>query len=247
MNRRLVAITMAVTLVPAAWLPAADKSAKDAQIVDGGSYGVYVSGKRVATETFQIEQRPDGSIMRSEFKVEEGSSAAAQTAVLHLSSNGDLVRYEWNEVSPGKSQAVLEVSDQFLIEHITLGEQEKRELPFFLPASTSVLDDNFFSHRQLLLWRYIGSSCVPRPEGGEGCSLAKTQFGAFVPQQHRPLMVSLEYLGADKVKIRGSERELQRFKLESEGIEWSLWLDSMDKHRLVRVLIAGQNIEVLRD
>jgi len=54
-------------------------------------------------------------------------------------------------------------------------------------------------------------------------------------------------LGADKVKIRGSERELQRFKLESEGIEWSLWLDSMDKHRLVRVLIAGQNIEVLRD
>ena len=44
------------------------------QVVDSGSFGVFVNGRRVATETFKIEQHAGGSMARSELKVEDGSS-----------------------------------------------------------------------------------------------------------------------------------------------------------------------------
>src|SRR5258706_15971191 len=34
-----------------------DKAAKAAQVVDSGSFGIFVNGQSVATEKFQIEQR----------------------------------------------------------------------------------------------------------------------------------------------------------------------------------------------
>jgi hypothetical protein len=55
----------------------------------------------------------------------------------------------------------------------------------------------------------------------------------------------MEYAGKDTVKMAGVERNLRRFKLETEGVEWLLWLD--EQHKMVRVLIPSQNVEVLRD
>ncbi len=218
---------------------------RGARIVDSGSFGVYVAGKRVATETFQVEETPSKSIATAEFKAVDGSGAA-QSSELELAPNGDLLRYEWKELSPGKSTAVVGLRDQFLIEHITAGPADKpTELPFILPASTLVVDDNFFLHRQILVWRYLATSCTPDPEKQGRCRMPKAQFGVFIPQQHRPVMVTLEYVGREKVTIAGAERELDRVKLGAEGQEWSLWLDS--QYKLIRVLVPGQNVEILRD
>ena len=58
--------------------------------------------------------------------------------------------------------------------------------------------------------------------------------------------MTLEYMGKDKITVRGKEMELNRFSLQTEGTnDWALWLD--DNYRLIRVLIAADNTEVVRD
>ena len=51
----------------------------------------------------------------------------------------------------------------------------------------------------------------------------------------------------EKVTIRGVERELLRLNLRGEEFSWTLWVDDKDHSKLIRVLIADDNTEVLRD
>lgn len=227
-------------LVPAAAAKKADKP----QTVDSGSFGVFINGRRVATEKFAIEQRGDASVATSEFKAEDTSGKVAQRAELQIGSNGDLRRYTWRELDPGKAQEVVEPADQFLIEHITPNPPDKpQDHPFLLPISTMVLDDYFFSHRQILAWRYLAQAC-----GGNmnaGCKLSKTQFGVIIPRQRTSTMVTLEYAGKENVVVRGSSRELDRFNLTIEGDQWALYLD--ENLKVLRIFIPSENTEVLRD
>ncbi|MCI0355195.1 MAG: hypothetical protein L0099_09170 [Acidobacteria bacterium] len=238
---RLVSVLAAVVLVAGMRLPAGEKT--EGKVVDAGSFGVFVNGKRVATETFQVTEQSDGSHARAEFRLTDGASS--QVADLHLLPNGHLRRYEWREESP-KAQVVVELKNEFLVETVTVADSSKpTEIPFLLSASTAVVDDNFFLHRQILAWKYLREGCVPGTVSPQGCQLQRTQFGVIIPQQQRPSVISLEYTGPDKVVLQGNQRELRRFKLETEGAEWLLWLD--EQYKMVRVLVAAQNIEVLRD
>ena len=84
---------------------AADKKdkAKPApnQIVDSGSFGVFIKGQRVATETFKIEQQNGASVIKSQLKETAGTDAASQKSDLDMTSGGELVRYEWSQSSGG--------------------------------------------------------------------------------------------------------------------------------------------------
>src|SRR5215471_19326449 len=63
-----------------------EPSKSSSQAVDAGSFGIYKSGRRIATETFHIEQSSDSNTTNSEFKMEDGSSH--QVSELQLSSLG---------------------------------------------------------------------------------------------------------------------------------------------------------------
>ena len=58
-------------------------------------------------------------------------------------------------------------------------------------------------------------------------------------------MVTLDYAGREKVSIRGVERDLNRINLSSDMGDWAVWLD--DQHKIIRMVIASDNSEVLRD
>jgi hypothetical protein len=223
---------------------AADKktAAPAGKMVDSGSFGVFANGKRVATETFQIEQMPDSSVVRSEFKTADGK--AVQTAELVMAANGDLRRYTWNESSPGKASSVIEPQNQLLTQHFSSGPTDKPvDQPYILPASTVILDDYFFSHREVLVWRYLGGNC--RPDATGVCKLPRAQFGALIPRQRTSMLVNVEYLGRETSNVHGEKRELNRFNLQSDGLDWGLWLDN--DYKLIRVYIAADAIEVVRD
>ena len=221
------------------------KKAEAPQIVDSGSFGVFVNGRRVATESFQIHQKEGYSVTTSELKMEDGSKAA-QEAELEIMSNGDLRKYEWHELNPTKARATVVTSDNFLIERLTPQPGDKpTELAFILPASTSVVDDYFFSHREILLWRYIATACGPAQNNR--CRMEKLQFGVFVPRQQTPTMVSLEYKGREKVQIRGAERELDRIDMTADGLQWSFWVDAADSYKLQRILVNSEKTEIVRD
>ena len=239
----LVAICATLLFFTAAW---AKEKAKDSEkVVDSGSFGVYSAGHRVATETFSIKQGGEGSVVSSHFKSEQGEQKAEQSSQLELTPSVELRRYEWKELSPEKTEATVTPSDTFLVERFGFGPTDKQhEQNFLLPASTAILDDYFFVQREVLAWKYLATACR-QEKGGLGCPLKqKIQFGTLNPHARSSMAVSIESTGRDKVSIRGTEQELNRFILRSEAGDWAFWLD--DQLKLVR-LVADGGTEVVRD
>lgn len=244
MSRKIViagALVLIVFLLESAF--AKDKDAPT-QLIDSGSFGVFKNGQRVATETFSIKQGPAGSVVTSEFQGKLDN--AIQDSELQLNSAGELQKYEWKELSPGKAEAVVSPNDNFMVERITLNPGDKAsEQPFMLPASTSILDDYFFVQREILVWKYLATGCRQQNGQVQCAANQKTQFGTLDPHQKSSMPVSVEFSGKDKIPVRGVDRELNRFTLKTEEGDWSLWLD--DQFKLIRIFVPGENTEIIRD
>ena len=249
-SRKRVAVAAACVLFAlVALASASNPKSKDAgQTVDEGSFGVFMGGKRVATETFSIHQDAAGSSVRSEFKTDAGAGTgtATQSSDLQLTASGELKSYEWKESSPGQSQASIAPSQDFLVERYASTPAEKtHEQPFMLPTSTSILDDYFFIQREVLAWKYLATSCK-QDKGQLACPLKQSiQLGTVNAHSRTSSPISIEYSGREKVPIRGVERELIRFDTKSDVGDWTFWLD--DQLKLQRILDAASNMEVVRD
>ena len=241
-NVLIVILTVLFTLGVARTVQARPRVSEKSQTVDSGSFGVFLAGRRIATENFRIQQGHDVSTATSEFKLENGGTFA-QKSELQITAGGDLRRYEWHELSPDKAEAVVEPNNEFLVEHLIAKPGDKPvDQPFILPTSTMVLDDYFFTHREILIWRYLAQACKGTLAN---CRPERLQFGVLVPRQRVSLPVTIEYVGGDKIPIRGTQHELNHFKLRSDSGEWDLWTDAQLK--LVRIVMAADQLEVLRD
>lgn len=222
-------------------LLAHSKKAPAGQVVDSGTFGVYIKGKKVATEKFEVTQTPEMSVATADLHLEETKSD--QKAEMELAPNGNLIRYSWTE--SGKGELVVEPKDDFLVEHVSLTDSSKKaEQPFVLPASTMVIDDGFFSQRELLLWRYIATQCQMKV-GEKGCQLGSQQYGVIIPRQQTSAQVTVEYKGSQKVNIRGTDMDLQRFELQGEGYDWTLWIDA--SYKVQKISIDAEGTEVYRE
>lgn len=214
-----------------------------AKVVDSGKFGIFVNGTRVGTETFQIEQTATGSATHCDLQVEQAGTRIEQKSDMTLAANGDLLRYEWKELSPGKASNVVVPENNFLIERLYNGEKTKPfERPFMLPPSTVILDDFFFTHRELLAWRFVFGSCK---QNEAQCNLPKTKFGGLVPHTGTPVVANIEFIGIEKILLKGAQVDLRHFELEVDGVKWSLWMD--DSYKVQRLTIPENNTEVVRD
>lgn len=243
-----LAVALLVVLVALPAFSSGSKTTKkpENQVVDAGTFGVFVNGKRVATEKFEIQQREGYSVTSSEVKMEDGSKAT-QESELQVLSNGNLRKYEWHETSPGKAKATVQPSEQFLIERLTPEPGAKEiETAFILPPSTQVVDDYFFSHREVLMWRFIAAACATVGQSNQ-CKMERSQFGIFVPHQQTPATVTLDYKGPEKIQMRGADHMLERFDMTVDNVSWSLWLDPGDNFKLQRILVTAENTEIVRD
>jgi hypothetical protein len=234
-----VLLTLTLTSLPSA--ARSKKNVPAGQVIDSGTFDVFIKGKRVASEKFEITQTPDMSVAKAELRIDDDKTA--QNAELQLAPNGDLIHYKWSE--SGKGEAVVEPKDEFLVEHVTLSEPQKRaEQPFVLPVSTLVMDDGFFSQRELLLWRYLATQCQMKP-GDKGCSLASQQFGVIIPRQQTSSQITVEFKGSQKVNIKGTDLDLQRFELHGDGYDWTVWMDA--GYKIQKIAIAQESTEVYRE
>ena len=247
MTRSVIRVT--TYLIVSLWgsLVFAAGNSNSKEVVDSGSFGVYVGGKRVASEVFRIEQGSSMHLAHAELRLEDGTAKVAQSSDMEIEPNGDLHRYEWQEFFPEKADLTVMPKDEFLVEHISpnpVAKDKAQDLPHLLPHSTIILDDNFFSHREILAWRYLAAGC--HPEGSSlQCSPAPAQFGILIPNQHASSTVSMGYKGREKVVIKGVPKELAAFRLQTEAGDWFLYLD--ENKKLVRILIPSENTEILRD
>lgn len=223
-----------------------DKSKSSAsQMIDSGSFGVFVKGQRVATETFSVAQKEGASEIKSQFKQTTGTDLVSQKSDLEITPTGDLLHYEWSQSSGGSLSVV--PSNDFLTEKITPPNSSKAgEKAFLMPSTTSILDNNFFIHREVLLWRYLAADC--KPEGGNlKCQQGPASFGALVPQDQLSASIRIELKGKEKVTIHNVERDLLRLNLSGESFDWALWVDDQDHFKLMQISIPADNTEVVRD
>jgi hypothetical protein len=214
-----------------------------AQTVDSGSFGIFIKGQRVATETFHIEQENGISVVKSQLKESSGGDST-QKSELVMTAGGDLLHYEWAQAS-GASLTVAPEND-FLKETILASPTAKpAPQPFLMPNSTPILDNNFFIHRQILAWKYLAVAPCKDDNGHRQCQAS--DFGVLVPQDHISMPVRMELVGKEKITIRGKERELLRLNLSGEDLQWALWVDDNDHFKLIRVAIPADNTVVDRD
>ncbi|HEY6770479.1 MAG TPA: hypothetical protein VI386_37525 [Candidatus Sulfotelmatobacter sp.] len=222
-----------------------DKSASVSdKVVDSGSFGVFIKGQRVVSETFNVQQQNGNSLIKAQLK-ETGASDTEQKSDLEITSSGELLRYEWSATAG--SSLVVFPQNEFLMEKITASPGAKAaEQPFLMPSSSIILDNNFFVQREVLAWRYLAANC--HPEGGNlQCQKGPVEFGALVPQDRASTRVRMELVGKEKITIRGVEHELIRLSLTGENLEWALWVDEHDQFKLMRVSIRADDTEVVRD
>jgi hypothetical protein len=221
-----------------------DKPKSGVQQVDSGSFGVFVRGQRVVTETFSVQQDNGVSVVKSHLQETGSPTSPGQKSELQMSGSGELFRYEWSDSS---GTIVVTPNNEFLLEKITTaGSSKAAEQPFLMPNTSAILDNNFFVHRQVLAWRYLASNCQTQ-NGALKCQQGPLEFGVLVPQDRTSMRVRMELVGREKVMIHGAERELMRLNLKGESFSWALWVDDKDQFKLMRVLIPDDNTEVVRD
>ncbi len=248
---RLSAIIL-LTLLGCTAVAAKDKDkdkekAHSEETVDSGSFGVFMNGHRVGTETFSIVQDNTGSVIKSDFKTENDPKGAdaVQSSELQLTPGGEIRRYDWKETSPEKASSVVLPNDQLLSQRWSTGQSKEHVQPYILPPSTSILDDYFFIHREVLVWKFLAAACK-QENGAVQCPLKqRTQFGTLDPRQHNSAPLAAEYLGREKISYKGSQQEFNKIQLETESGDWQLWLD--DHFKLVRIRIDGDSTDVVRD
>ncbi len=254
LSYRLLAFVMAMvwciaavgSLASAAPVPKEKEKEHEGKNVDSGSFGVFQNGRRVGTETFSIYQTVNGSVIQSEFKTENAPTPAVQTSEMRLTANGEIRRYEWKEVSPGKAESVVLPNADFLTQKWTAGPTEKEgEQPYLLPASTSILDDYFFVHREVLAWKFLSAACKQEKGQMQCTPKQRAQFGTLNPHQHTSAPLTAEFIGREKVTLKSGQQDLLKVELKNDAGTWHLWLD--DQFKVLRMAVAGENTQVDRD
>jgi hypothetical protein len=242
-----IALLVLASIAVAFAAPKAKTKAADDKLVDSGSYSILVDGKRVGSETFNITQHGNSSVTSSQIKISSGDTRAEQSSVLEMTSSGQLIRYAWKETSPEKNETTVDVTQTTVMQHDVLANGKKPiDLPYMISSSTLVLDDNFFSHRQVLVWRYLAEACKAVADK-PGCVLQPLKLGVLVPAQHTPAVVSIEFGANEKLTVKGAERDTMRLKMMSADLEWQIWVDPADSYKIVRILVPANKTEVLRD
>jgi hypothetical protein len=242
-----IILVSAFSLAPAVGAAAADKKDKPKPAtltVDSGTFGVFIKGQRVATETFHIELDNGVSIVKSQLKETSGGDSTSQKSELDMTSDGELRLYQWSQASGAWVSVVPD--NEFLKEKIATSATAKpAEQPFLMPSFTPILDNNFFIHREILAWKYLAVAPCKDENGHRQCQ--PSDFGVLVPQDHISMTVRMELVGKEKITIHGAERELVRLNLTGEDLQWDLWVDGNDHFKLIRVAIPADNTVVDRD
>lgn len=260
--RAIIINIILVAFVTAGSLHAGDKDKTpeklERKVVDSGTFGIFVAGKRIGTEKFKIEQGPEFGVVTAELKVSDGHGEAVQRTEMRVTPAGELRFYSWHSTSPEVEEASVEPQKELLIEHVVFADQKKKDIPHMLTPTTVILDNNFFSQREVLLWRYLQTGCVWKE--GQGRMCGPSSYAVLVPQDHTSSNATLDYVGRGKVTVNGVEKVLDKVSLRlgdpkqvvmldgqaaTEPGQWLLWVD--DQFKIVKITIVGSNFEVVRD
>ena len=181
--------------------------------VESARFTILVNGEEVGTEEFTIEQSGDGFLARGRTRLEvDGQTIDVQS---RMELDGDLnpISYEYRSA---ERVVRMEITDLFTeVQIIADGQTTPYDIRF--PSDGVIIDDNFFHHYLLLLYRV----------GDLGGILP-----VFVPQQMT--------LGSLQVRPAGD----RTFELESQNLRLRATTD--EDGRMIRLVLLDSDVVVER-
>lgn len=216
---------------------------KTSSIVDSGQLLVVADGKKVATESFTMQQSADGSSVTSRLTFDNGSTKAQQESELELGADGAIRKYTWQEKEPGKARLVAEAQEKsFIVVHMKENDvAAAKDSTHPLDVSvTNIVDDNFYSHVQVLLWRYFAMSCG----NPQQCRFVEQKLPVFVPHQEMAQVFTITFEGTDTLRLKNGKTEVGKYRVQTEGGEMHVWMNGT---KMVKLLMPSASIEVTRE
>jgi hypothetical protein len=180
--------------------------------LESGKFTITQNGKKIGTEQFTISARPGGGYI-AEAKTQLSGDPVALSSRMELDDKLTPISYEY---SHGKGAIRLKV-EQPISEYETEADGKKASLEIRFPENGFILDNNFFSHYLLLLYKL----------GEAGGSLP-----VFVPQDMQ--------LGVAEVKAKGSNV----YDLEMGYVTMEATTDKTGK--LIRLAVPGAKVVIER-
>ncbi len=181
--------------------------------VESASFTVSVEGERVGTEEFSVVRNGGGFLATGHTRLEVNGQSVDVRSRMELDDNFNPIAYEYRS---GDQVLSVDIAGQVAeIEYTVGGQRTPYDVRF--PLGGMIVDDNFFHHYMLVLYRLRGvGGTVP----------------IFVPQQMT--------LGPLDV-IRVGERA---YELRSENLQLRATTD--EEGRLLRLSLVDSNIVVER-
>ena len=170
--------------------------------------------------------------------------SSGQNSSLQMTSSGELVRYEWSD---GSGSLLVVPKNDFLLEKITTSalQDGRTAVPHAQHFGDS--GQQFFCSSRSADLALSGLRLPDRERRPKVPAGAGGIWSAGASGSRRRCGLRVELVGREKLTIRGTERELLRLNLKGESFSWALWVDEKDQFKLMRVLIADDNTEVVRD
>jgi hypothetical protein len=228
-------VTALLVLTVATW--ASDQKAPN--VADSGSFAISVNGKRVAVEKFSMKQGTSGNSVSSTLEFDDGKTKAHQQAELEMGSDGSFRKYTWQEMTPGKARITAEPQDKSFITVKQKGSDTDNGKENVHPLdinAISIIDTNFYSHVEVMMWKYMALSCREKH-----CAAQKLPI--FVPYQEMSQLFTVSYTGNDYVPMQTGRLEMSRFKVQTENGDMDIWMDGF---RIMKLRLPGA-VEVVRE
>lgn len=140
--------------------------------VESARFNITQDGKRIGTEDFSIKQTPEG------FLVEGRTSIGSMSISSRMELNDKLVPTSYEYTNPKGAIRVKITSPISELQSIAGGETSSADFRF--PAEGAILDNNFFHHYLILMYRVHSG---------------QSSFSVFVPQDTRLGQASVRNTG----------------------------------------------------
>ncbi|MEE8257386.1 MAG: hypothetical protein V3R60_05790 [Acidobacteriota bacterium] len=203
---------------------------------DEGVYVVYRNGQVMANEKFRIVARGRTIEAKGETTITNPANSSQtlpkSTAELTLDSSWNLSSYKWRQTGLKQSRIDLTFKANLIEARVRRAGSKTKLRQFLLPANIVILDNNFMHHFALLLYRY------DMARGGSQL------FQVFVPQEVRPGLLNVQFLGTETIELGGQSVLLGRYKVQTESLALDVWAD--EKRQLRRLSFPAEGIEVIR-
>lgn len=221
---------LALALAFTASLSAQKNSASSVFQADKGRFNIFLDGKSVGKEEFEISPNGGGWVAKGTTAIKADGAEEQVTGNLTLQPNGAPMAYDWVSKSDKTNSAHITFANG--IAKIALEVQGakpyEQELSFSSPV-IAVLDNNLYHHYAVLAriydWTKRGPQSLP----------------VLIPQDITPGTITAEATGS----ASSGGKTYEGLRVTTSDIEVLLLLDA--NHRLMRLEVPASKVAVVRE